>query len=61
VKFVLAHPRVKLWSPPRELVFYVRTLAGLRGLLAKTGLTVNVYRLARAMAEERGVIKAARH
>jgi predicted unusual protein kinase regulating ubiquinone biosynthesis (AarF/ABC1/UbiB family) len=59
--FMLAHPRVKLWSPPRELVFYVRTLVGLRGLLAKTGLTVNVYQLARAMAEERGVLKASRH
>jgi len=56
VSFVLAHPRVKLWSPPREVLFYVRTLVGLRGLLSKTGVKANVYRLARAMAEERGVI-----
>ena len=57
MKFVLANPRVKMFSPPREVLFYVRTLVGLRGLLAKTGTKVNVYKIARAMAEERGVIK----
>ncbi len=57
--FVLAHPRVKLWAPPREVLFYIRTLAGLRGLLSKTGLKLNAYRLSRAMAEERGQLKKA--
>ncbi len=55
--FVMANPRVKMFSPPREVLFYLRTLVGLRGLLAKTGTKVNVYKIARAMAEERGVIK----
>lgn len=57
MKFVLANPRVKMFSPPREVLFYLRTLVGLRGLLAKTGVHVNVYTIARAMAEERGVLK----
>ncbi|MDP2345070.1 MAG: AarF/ABC1/UbiB kinase family protein [Deltaproteobacteria bacterium] len=57
ISFVLAHPKVKLWAPPREVIFYIRTLAGLRGLLAKTGLKLNTYRMSRAMAEERGQVK----
>ena len=55
--FMLANPRMKMFSPPREVLFYLRTLVGLRGLLAKTGTKVNVYKIARAMAEERGVLK----
>ena len=55
--FVLANPRVKLWAPPREVLFYMRTLAGLRGLLSKTGLKLNTYRMSRAMAEERGLLR----
>jgi predicted unusual protein kinase regulating ubiquinone biosynthesis (AarF/ABC1/UbiB family) len=57
VRFMLAHPNMRMWSPPREILFYVRTLVGMRGLLAKTGVRVNVYRLAKAMAEERGIIR----
>jgi predicted unusual protein kinase regulating ubiquinone biosynthesis (AarF/ABC1/UbiB family) len=60
VRFLLAHPNIKAWAPPREMLFYVRTLAGLRGLLHKTGVKVNAYRLARAMAEERGMITVRR-
>jgi predicted unusual protein kinase regulating ubiquinone biosynthesis (AarF/ABC1/UbiB family) len=56
VRFLLEHPNIKAWAPPREILFYVRTLAGLRGLLHKTGVKMNAYRLARAMAEERGMI-----
>ncbi len=59
MKFVMAHPRVKMWSPPREVLFYLRTLVGLRGLLAKTGIRVDVRRLARTIAVERGVIRRA--
>jgi predicted unusual protein kinase regulating ubiquinone biosynthesis (AarF/ABC1/UbiB family) len=55
--FMLENPRVKMFSPPREVLFYLRTLVGLRGLLAKTGTAVNVYTIARAMAAERGVLK----
>jgi predicted unusual protein kinase regulating ubiquinone biosynthesis (AarF/ABC1/UbiB family) len=60
VRFLLAHPDLKAWAPPREMLFYVRTLAGLRGLLHKTGVKVNVYRLARSMAVERGLLRTAR-
>jgi predicted unusual protein kinase regulating ubiquinone biosynthesis (AarF/ABC1/UbiB family) len=60
VRFLLAHPNIKAWAPPREILFYVRTLAGLRGLLHKTGCKVNAYRLARAMAEERGLVSPRR-
>ena len=49
-----------MWSPPREILFYVRTLVGMRGLLAKTGVRVNVNRLAKSMAEERGILKRRR-
>jgi predicted unusual protein kinase regulating ubiquinone biosynthesis (AarF/ABC1/UbiB family) len=59
VKFMMAHPSVKLWSPPREVLFYLRTLVGLRGLLAKTGIRVDVRRMARTMAVERGALKRA--
>lgn len=57
MRFMLEHPNMKMWSPPREILFYVRTLVGLRGLLAKTGVRVNVNRLAKAMAEERGILR----
>ncbi len=60
LKFVMAHPNVKLWSPPREVLFYLRTLVGLRGLLAKTGVKANTFRIAKAMAEERGVLRKPR-
>jgi len=56
LRFVLDHPAIKAWAPPREILFYVRTLAGLRGLLHKTGVKMNACRLARAMAEERGML-----
>lgn len=57
MKFLLAHPRMKNWAPPREVLFYMRTLVGLRGLLNKTGVQLNTYNMSRAMAEERGLIK----
>lgn len=56
MKFVLAHPSVKLWSPPREALFYLRTLVGLRGLVASCELKLNTYEMAREMAVERGII-----
>jgi predicted unusual protein kinase regulating ubiquinone biosynthesis (AarF/ABC1/UbiB family) len=54
--FVLEHPSIKLWAPPREVIFYLRVLAGLRGLLFKTGIRVNAYRLSRDVAAERGLL-----
>jgi predicted unusual protein kinase regulating ubiquinone biosynthesis (AarF/ABC1/UbiB family) len=57
MRFLLEHPNIRQWAPPREILFYVRTLAGLRGLLHKTGIRINACRLARGMAEERGLLR----
>jgi predicted unusual protein kinase regulating ubiquinone biosynthesis (AarF/ABC1/UbiB family) len=54
--FVLDNPSIKLWAPPREVLFYVRVLAGLRALMHKVGMKLNVYELARAISRERGII-----
>ena len=58
--FMMAHPKMRLWAPPKEVLFYVRTLVGLRGLLSQTGLKLNTYNMSKAMAAERGLIKSAR-
>jgi len=58
VRFILDHPKVKMWAPPREVIFYLRTLAGLRGLLKQTGVRLNTYEMSRAMAVERGLLRA---
>lgn len=55
MRFLLAHPSIKLWAPPREVIFYMRTLAGLRGLLHQTGVRLNTFHMSRAMAAERGL------
>ena len=57
MRFLLENPRIKNWAPPREALFYVRTLAGLRGLIHKSGVRMNVHRLARGIAIERGVVR----
>jgi predicted unusual protein kinase regulating ubiquinone biosynthesis (AarF/ABC1/UbiB family) len=54
VVFMKDHPTLKKWAPPRELLFYLRTLSGLRGLFFKTGMKLNVHRVARAVAANRG-------
>ena len=56
MRFVLDNPRVKLWAPPREVLFYVRVLAGLRSLMHKVDMKLNVYELSRAVCKERGII-----
>jgi predicted unusual protein kinase regulating ubiquinone biosynthesis (AarF/ABC1/UbiB family) len=56
LKFVLDNPSIKLWAPPREVLFYVRVLAGLRALMHKVGMRLNVYELSQAVCKERGII-----
>ncbi|MEW5853201.1 MAG: AarF/ABC1/UbiB kinase family protein [Myxococcota bacterium] len=54
--FVMANPRIKLFAPPREMLFYMRVVTGLRGVLAQAGVTANLRRWAREVAELRGLV-----
>ena len=56
MRFVLDNPTIKLWTPPREVIFYVRVLAGLRSLMNKVGMKLNVFELSHAICQERGII-----
>jgi ubiquinone biosynthesis protein len=56
MRFVLDNPKLKTWAPPREVIFYMRVLAGMRGLLHKTGVKLNAYAISRAVAHERGLV-----
>ena len=56
IAFVKEMPQIIGFAAPKEIVFYTRVLAGLRGLLAKSGVQANTYRISRAMAEERGIV-----
>jgi predicted unusual protein kinase regulating ubiquinone biosynthesis (AarF/ABC1/UbiB family) len=56
LSFALKNPELRRWTPPPELVLYVRTAIGVRGLLSDAGLVVNVHRLVRRIAEERGLL-----
>ena len=55
MRFVLDNPSIKLWAPPREVLFYVRVLAGVRALLHKVGMKVNAYQISRRVVRERGL------
>lgn len=56
MRFVLDNPSIKLWAPPREVLFYVRVLAGVRALLHKVGMKVNAYQISRQVVRERGLL-----
>lgn len=56
MRFVLDNPSIKLWAPPREVLFYVRVLAGVRALLHKVGMKVNAYQISRRVVRERGLL-----
>lgn len=56
MRFILDHPTIKLWAPPREVLFYVRVLAGVRALLNKVGMKVNAYQISRQVVRERGLL-----
>jgi len=46
-KFVKEHPEIIGLAPPREAIFYLRVLAGLRGLIGESGATLNAHRIAK--------------
>ncbi len=54
--YVKEFPSIVTFAAPKEIVFYTRVLAGMRGLLSKSGVKVNAYRLSRGFAEERGIV-----
>lgn len=51
LRFIKENPSLLTFAPPREALFYLRVLAGLRGLLGSAGVRLNAHRLARAWAE----------
>lgn len=56
LKFVLENPRIKTFAPPREAIFYMRVLAGIRALLHKVGMRLNVYEMSREVVKDRGFL-----
>ncbi len=54
VRFVKKHPALLNFHPPREALFYLRVLAGLRGLMGTGGVKIDAYRLARDGVKARG-------
>jgi predicted unusual protein kinase regulating ubiquinone biosynthesis (AarF/ABC1/UbiB family) len=56
LKFVLDNPRIKLFAPPREALFYMRVLAGIRALMHKVGMRLNVYEMSREVVKSRGLL-----
>lgn len=56
LRFVLDNPTIKSFAPPREVVFYVRVLAGLRALMHKVGLRLNVHEMSRDVVRARGFL-----
>jgi predicted unusual protein kinase regulating ubiquinone biosynthesis (AarF/ABC1/UbiB family) len=53
-RFVLENPRFLKLTPPAEALMYFRVLSGIKGLLAKLDVRLNVYRMAVATARRRG-------
>ena len=56
LRSVKQHPSVLRFAPPKEAIFYLRTLAGLRGLLGQSHTEVNAYRIAKAAVEKMGLL-----
>jgi predicted unusual protein kinase regulating ubiquinone biosynthesis (AarF/ABC1/UbiB family) len=48
LKFTKDNPSIMTFAPPKEAVFYLRVLAGLRGLLGRTNVKLNAHQIARA-------------
>ena len=48
MRFIKENPSFLGFAPPQEALFYVRVLAGLRGVLAMTHASVNAYQIAQA-------------
>ena len=51
LKFVKDNSSIMAFAPPREAVFYLRVLAGLRGLLGRSDITLNAYKIAKRAAD----------
>lgn len=56
LRYVLDNPSVKMFAPPREALFYTRVLVGLRALMHKTGMKLNLYELSREVCRARGIL-----
>ena len=54
-RYVVKHPQILKLVPPANLLMYFRTTGGLKGILARSGAGINLYRLARECAAERGI------
>lgn len=54
VAFVKNNPSITNFHPPREGIFYLRVMAGLRGLINVNGLSLDVRHLARQEVKARG-------
>jgi len=54
LRYFRDNPALMTFHPPREAIFYIRVLAGLRGLMGQTGVVVNGYRLGREAAVRLG-------
>lgn len=46
-KFMMAHPSLLDLHPPPEAIFYLRVLAGLRGIMGNADICLNSYRLSK--------------
>jgi predicted unusual protein kinase regulating ubiquinone biosynthesis (AarF/ABC1/UbiB family) len=55
VKFMVNNPSLKRWAPPEQVLFYLRTLAGLRGIMMQAGVVMNVHQVAKQVATARGL------
>ncbi len=55
MRFVKDNPSILGFAPPQEALFYVRVLAGLRGVLASTNSSVNAYQIARDAVKRLGI------
>ena len=52
--FVLKNPSILSFAPPRQALFYVRVLAGLRGLLGKASVRMDAHAISKAAIQSLG-------
>ncbi len=57
MNFVMQHPSIKRLAPPREALFYLRVLVGLRALMHQTGMQLNLYQISRDICRKRGLLR----
>lgn len=56
MQFMKKHPSILGFAPPKEVLFYLRVLAGLRGMFAASGVRVNAYRMSKEAVRARGLM-----